>query len=554
MWTLRDHPRPALLAPALPDAAGAGAAPGTPAQRRLAGAVWALLLLGLVTARLGAAPLFDVDEGAFAEATREMVASGDYGSPTLDGAPRFDKPILVYWLQAASVRAFGENEGALRLPSALCLWGWCLATAGFAGRRWGWRTGTLAGTVLATSAGPLVIGRACTADALLNLLLALTLFDAWRHLETGRRAPLLRAYLWIGLGLLAKGPIALVIPAAASLLYLAVVRAPRRWLRLAFDPWGWLVLLAVAGPWYGYALQRHGMDFVNGFLVKHNLARYTSTLEKHGGSLLYYPLLLPVLLLPWSALLPGAVRALREGGRAAPGCFLLAWAGFVVAFFSFSGTKLPHYVLYGATPLALGLALALERSGPTPRRAVAGGVAVVLLLLVIGPWLLPGVAGLVRDPLYAALLERPGDAGALQLGAGLALLALLAAWARRGPTVAVLTGGAVALALVVGALATPWLAGALQGPVKEAALVARALDAPAVQWGVHVPSFAFYRGAATPRAEPGPGQLAIARVDRLEASDRRLRILHAGRGYALVQVEGAVADGLNPARTSSAAR
>lgn len=526
----------------------------TPAARRLAASAWALLVLVLVMARLGAAPLFDVDEGAFAEATREMVASGDYGFPTLDGAPRFDKPILIYWLQAASVRVLGANEWALRLPSALCFWLWCLATAWFAGRRWGWRTGLLAGTVLATSAGPLVIGRACTADALLDLLLALTLFDAWRHLETGRRAPLLRAYLWIGLGLLAKGPIALIIPAAASLLYLAVLRSPGRWLRVAFDPWGWVVLLAVAGPWYGYALQRHGMDFVNGFLVKHNVARYASTLEKHGGSLFYYLLMVPVLLLPWSALLPRAVRALRQGGRSSPGWFLLAWAGFVVAFFSLSGTKLPHYVLYGSTPLALGLALALERSGVGPRRAVAGAIAVLLSVLLIGPGILPDVAGRIRDPLYAALLQRPGEAGMLQLGAGLALLALLAAWASWGPTLAVVVGGAGALAVVVGALATPWLAGALQAPVKEAALVARTIDAPVVQWDVRLPSFSFYRGAATPRASPGPGQLAITRAARPGAPGLWVHTVHGGRGYALVRVERPEAEGLTPGRTSSAAR
>ena len=168
-------------------------------------ALWAAGILALLLLRLGAAPLFDVDEGAFAEATREMVASGDYGFTTLDGAPRFDKPILVYWLQAASVHAFGVTEGALRLPSALCAWGWALAVAAFAARRWGRRTGLLAGTVLATSAGPLVIGRASTADALLNLLLALALLDGWRWLEGGRAAPLRRAYLWIALGLLAKG-------------------------------------------------------------------------------------------------------------------------------------------------------------------------------------------------------------------------------------------------------------------------------------------------------------------------------------------------------------
>src|SRR4051794_41411660 len=89
------------------------------ATRRIA---WALALALPLLWQLGGVPLFDVDEGAFSEATREMLASGDWGHTTLNGAARFDKPIGVYWLQAASVHAFGLNEFALRLPSALSIW------------------------------------------------------------------------------------------------------------------------------------------------------------------------------------------------------------------------------------------------------------------------------------------------------------------------------------------------------------------------------------------------------------------------------------------------
>ena len=85
------------------------------------GRVWAflgaLLLLAYFLLGLGQSLLFDVDEGAFSEATREMVVSGDWGHTTLNGADRFDKPIGVYWLQALSVKAYGVNEFALRLPS-----------------------------------------------------------------------------------------------------------------------------------------------------------------------------------------------------------------------------------------------------------------------------------------------------------------------------------------------------------------------------------------------------------------------------------------------------
>ena len=91
--------------------------------------LWAVALLLLCCLGLGRAPLFDVDEGAFSEASREMVASGDWGHTTLNGSDRFDKPILVYWLQAGSAAVLGNSEFALRLPSALCTWAWALALA-----------------------------------------------------------------------------------------------------------------------------------------------------------------------------------------------------------------------------------------------------------------------------------------------------------------------------------------------------------------------------------------------------------------------------------------
>ncbi len=512
-----------------------------PLRAYRAEALWAAAALALLLLRLGAAPLFDVDEGAFAEATRELLASGDWGSTTLDGAPRFDKPILVSWLQAASVGLLGLSEGALRLPSALCTFGWALAVVAFAARRWGRRTALLAGTVLVTSGGPLVVGRAATADALLNVLLALTLLDAWRWIERPRPAPLRRAYLWIALGVLAKGPVAILIPAAVTLLHLWIAGDARRWLRLAFDAPGWAILLIVAGPWYAYALDRHGMAFVEGFLLRHNVARFTTTLEDHGGSLFYYALLLPVLLLPWAALLPSVVRAvprLWRGDRLDR--FLLLWSGFVLAFFSLSGTKLPHYALYGATPAFLLLARAAQGwASATSRRATAATIAAVLGVLTIGPGLVPRLAPLAGDPLYVALLGGAGrGAAAVQLGAALTLVGWLAALARFRASPGALAGGAAALAVVVVALGVPWLAGALQGPVRAAALVARAQQEPVVQYRVRIPSFSVYRGAPTPRAHPSPGQLAITTERGLASLDGPREVLFRDGGYVLVRVGG----------------
>jgi 4-amino-4-deoxy-L-arabinose transferase-like glycosyltransferase len=509
------------------------------AASRAGVAAWALALGALFLVRLGAAPLFDVDEGAFAEATREMLASGDFGFTTLNGAPRFDKPILVYWLQAASVAVFGLHEAALRLPSALCAWGWCLAVARFAWTRLGPRAALLAGTVAATSVGVLVIGRAATADALLNVLIALTLLDGWRHLETGAAAPLRRAYLWIGLGLLAKGPVALVVPAAVTFLHLGASRSWRRLARVAFDGPGWAILLAVAAPWYAYILHREGRAFIDGFLVRHNVARYTTVLEGHGGSAVYYVVMLPVMLLPWSALLPTVLGSARARWRDPLQRYLLLWAGFVVAFFSFSGTKLPHYVLYGSTPIFLLVARAADEAGPAVRRLAYGTIGAMLALFLAVPWVAAMAAPLVRDPLYRELVA--GAAGAVPPSVPAAALAAALAWAAASlrvrafaPRAAI--GAAAAAAVAVTAVA-PWLGELFQGPVKRAAEVARLRPEAAVQWRTHVPSFAVYRGEVTPRAKPVAGQLAIVPAHRLPA-DARYEVLFRDGGYALVLWEG----------------
>jgi 4-amino-4-deoxy-L-arabinose transferase-like glycosyltransferase len=515
---------------------------------------WAavVLLVGLV--RLGGVPLFDVDEGAFSEATRELLASGDWGHTTLNGAPRWDKPILTYWLQALSVQAFGLGEFALRLPSVLAAWGWALAVALFARPRWGEAAALAAGTVVATSLGVLAIGRAATADALLNLWLTLTALDLWRHLEAEHGAPaarhaLRRAGLWMGLGLLTKGPVAVLVPGAAVLLFIAAEPRSAWRTRLAAllgDGRAWALVLAVALPWYAYALHRHGQAFIDGFFIRHNLARYGGTLEGHGGSVGYYLLVLPLLMLPWTPLLGLVLARARGLWRTPLGRYLLGWAGFVLVFFSLSGTKLPHYALYGLTPLALLAGQALTGPVPDGLRRVCAGLLVGLPLALVGGTLLalraaPGLG----HPLYRALLSAPVDTTGLLTAGGLATawagLCLWGPWAAR--SVAARAGAAAfGLALLVHAALAPWWGERLQAPVRHAADAARLQPAPvaAVQWGLHLPSFAVYLQQEAPRRAPRPGELALVRTDQLAtlAAGGRWTPVHAERGLSLVRWQG----------------
>ncbi|RDI26052.1 4-amino-4-deoxy-L-arabinose transferase-like glycosyltransferase [Pseudacidovorax intermedius] len=520
-----------------------------PADERRTMALWALAMGLVALLGLGLAPLFDVDEGAFSEATREMLASGDWGHTTLNGEPRFDKPILIYWLQAASVQLFGLNEAALRLPSGLATWAWMLAVAAFAWPRWGQRAAMLAGTVLGTSAGVLLIGRAATADALLNLWLALTALELWRHAEGegDARGALRRAALWCGLGVLTKGPVALLVPGAALLLWMAFsgrAQLAARLRALLGDGWAWLIFAAVALPWYAYALHRHGMAFVDGFLLRHNLQRYGGSLEGHGGSLLYYVVLLPLLMLPWTPLLVPLLARLRATWREPLGRYLLLWAGFVLVFFSFSGTKLPHYVLYGFTPVALlagrEAARWLESAGGARwgLRMQAGLLAIwPAAAVAVTAWIALHTAG-IANPLYRALIGQPAalaplGAAALVAVIGVAMLVNL----RRLPASARWSAAGVVMALVMTLAVVPWWGRQLQAPVREAGQRAAAVlaqtappaGATLVQWGLHLPSVAVYARREAPRRPPRPGDLALAREDQIDSLASQLAALPAGR-------------------------
>src|SRR5438270_3758221 len=295
---------------------------------------------------LGTPPLFDVDEGAFSQATLEMFQRGDFLSTYLNGEPRYDKPILVYWLQALAVTLLGPSEWAFRLPSALCATGWAWLTYLFARRYYGVDRALFAAVLLATSLGVYVIGRAATADALLNLLLAASMFAAWLHLSTGRRGWLYATHAAIALGVLAKGPIAILVPFATTFIFCALRKDIRTWARAVFDWRALLLFLVIAAPWYIVILLKEGQGFIAGFFLKHNVGRFSGPVSGHGGSLLYYFPVVLILSLPFTALIVPMAQRIRLIWRDELQLYLLIWFAFVFIFFSLSGTKLPHYVLY----------------------------------------------------------------------------------------------------------------------------------------------------------------------------------------------------------------
>jgi 4-amino-4-deoxy-L-arabinose transferase-like glycosyltransferase len=467
--------------------------------------------------QLGAVPLLDVDEGAFSEATREMLASGNFVSTTLDGEPRHDKPILIYWLQAASVSLLGLNELALRLPSAIAAALWAFALYRFTARVADRQTAAAAVLVMALGLQVGLIAKAAIADALLNLLIALTFFDVYRHYRAPTRGTLARVFLWLGLGFLAKGPVAVALPLVVSLAFYGSLGRWRDWLRAVLWAPGIALFLAVVVPWHVASYLDQGLAFFEGFYLEHNVGRYTETMEGHGGHLWYYLVWAPLIVLPFTGLLLVALARLRSDWGEPLRRLLWLWFGAVFVLFSLSSTQLPHYLLYGATPLFV--LMALHRDALRSRSLAFLPPLLLLVALLVLPELLhlaePYAKRLFEKEIIAlgrSLLDPTYRAG---MAMALAAMLALAPWRRLPPWQGLVGAGFVQLVAVTGLLLPVYFA-ATQGPVKEAAAVARQLGEPVVAYRVNLPSFSVYREAVTPRRPPQAGDLVFTRVDRVE--------------------------------------
>jgi 4-amino-4-deoxy-L-arabinose transferase-like glycosyltransferase len=491
---------------------------------------------------LGRAPLFDVDEGAFSQATLEMFQRGDFLSTYLNGQPRYDKPILIYWLQAACVLAFGVTELAFRLPSAVCATLWALATFLFVRRFFDLERAMLAVALLATSLGVYIVGRAATADALLNCLIAAAMFSAWLHLSTGRRGWLYATHAAIGLGFLAKGPVAILVPVAVTFVFCVLRRDLKTWARGVFDPRALALALAIALPWYVAIFMQEGWAFFEGFFMKHNVSRFGGPMQGHAGSLIYYFPVLIISTLPFTALLIPVGRRLKTIWRDDLQTFLLLWFGFVFVFFSLSGTKLPHYLLYGIT--GLSILMAVHADGLKSRFwAFTPGFLFFVVLLAL-PRIAAVVAARIPDPFYREALANADayfNAGYFAAAALGALATLVAMFERRIAIAHKLAGIGVAGVVIVSAFLVPVLAGLQQSPIVEAAQLSRARGLEPILWRLNAPSFSIYRGEPTPTRDPRPGDVVLTRAKRLAeltVAGYGHEVLYAKNGIVLVRITG----------------
>jgi len=300
--------------------------------------------------RLGDIGMLGPDEPRYAAVAREMFLSGDYVTPRLNGQVWFEKPVLVYWGEALGYRLFGLNEWGARFPSALAAT-FCVFLVYWCGRRlWDRSVGFLAALIMASSIGFFSFARAASMDMPLTACLtaALVFFlVGMNEKEPKRRQWFYLFYFSLGLGALAKGPVAFLLPALSLFCFSAIRRAWGEW--KTWHPEGVLIGVAVALPWYIACTLANGYQFVQVFIISHNLERFAANVYGHQRPFYFYAPVLLLLTFPWTFLLiPTFRRRFIRNEQ-----ILIWWALVPLVFFSFSASKLPGYILPVVPPIAL---------------------------------------------------------------------------------------------------------------------------------------------------------------------------------------------------------
>lgn len=494
---------------------------------------------------IGSMPLFDLDEGAFTTATREMFLRHDFITPYLNSVPRFDKPILIYWLQAASASVFGFNEFAFRLPSALASTAWVWVIYRFVALITDAEKAFYAALMAATGLMFTVVGKAAIADAVLMLFITLALFAIFRHWQTGRATYIRWAYAAMALGFLTKGPVAVVIPAAVSLLFYLSTGRWGLWWRAVLDWRGIVLFLALALPWYVVEYLREGQAFIDGFFLKNNVGRFSAPMEGHSGGFWFYPVVTFFALLPFTGLVFTAiskvggdlfpVRAEALSDESALKRFGWIWFLLVLVLFSFSSTKLPHYLNYGL----VGLILVMSLYFPSIHRRVWHllPIGLFFLLLLILPTLLNTYINQINPPYVRDMLADRNRYFGLSWYVPLIVFLLLAVWAaiqKRMALVSIMVPLALSFSWMVNARLLPIVADLQQGPIRTAGLIARDVPGPAVMYGMNTPSFGVYAGKILQKGPPKPGDLVLSRAR--DAATLNAQILFEQGGVVLLRM------------------
>jgi 4-amino-4-deoxy-L-arabinose transferase-like glycosyltransferase len=304
---------------------------------------------------IGQFGLIGADEPRYAQVAREMLDRHEWITPVLGGQAWLEKPPLYYWQAMVAYSVLGVSDVAARIPSAIDATMLVVAIYLFF-RRFRQDVEIDAALITASCAGMIGYARAASMDMALAATFAAGMLAWWAWRESHKRIYLALFYVFMALGMLAKGPVA---PFLAGIVIVLFAAATQEWRLIVRTLWlpGILVFCAIALPWY-VAVQLRNPQFFREFILEHNLARFSTDLYRHRQPLWYYIPVTALALLPWIVFVLAALgRTLRAGwAKREPSLgepdlglqlnlFTCCWLVAPVIFFSLSQSKLPGYIL-----------------------------------------------------------------------------------------------------------------------------------------------------------------------------------------------------------------
>ena len=373
-----------------------------PRTRTAARIGWAILILATLYvcyfSHLGAIGFVGPDEPRYASIARDMAETSDWVTPRLYGKPWFEKPPLFYWGAAISFKLFGVSEAAARLPSAVSAFLATFALAWLALRLYGAETARWLLLLPPTTVGMIGFSHAAATDMPFSGMLTIAMVCAAvvLGLTCNENSPVIPQTpcfalvlfgFFLGLAVLAKGPVGIILSGGAVFFWALVTKRWRDAFRL-FHPAALASFCLTALPWYILCARRNP-DFFRIFIIEHNFKRYLTPEFQHIQPFWYYGPIILIAILPWSVILLrvgyDAVLSFRQRQwKESNSLFLALWTIFPLVFFSFSQSKLPDYALPVLPPLsalaARSLVLAFQRS-----LGAARWVAVAVAMLLMAP-------------------------------------------------------------------------------------------------------------------------------------------------------------------------
>lgn len=347
-----------------------------------------LALLCFLFLCVGTAGLAVTDpvESNYAMTAKEMVQSGNWMSPQIFNTYWYDKPIFLYWMISLSYTLFGITDFSARLPGVAAGTASALFLSWYILRRTHNKAlAALGAGITVTTLSCWAISHSIITDSFLFLFSIGIYCFSFIGITEGKKRYVMAAYAMAALAVLTKGPIGIILPGTFLIVFALIMRNKTYGIRI-FEPWGIVLFALICLPWYASMYALHGMDFINGFLGLHNVARATVSEHPEVNVWYYYVVLVPISLLPWTGTcLYGIVTKWSYDKDVV---YNLIWAIGTILFYTIAATKYPTYTYIAYIPFILfsveGIKRLYERGTTRQWTILTGPLILLWLILLVG--------------------------------------------------------------------------------------------------------------------------------------------------------------------------